>query len=388
MNGLALNSESLNRVLDGRPVSRDEALHIYESTRGDPGELLAAARMLRDRFKGGYVTFSKKAFFNVTNLCRDSCSYCTYKAGPGDAKLSLMSKNDIRQVLALARRYRCVEALFVTGEEPEAEYAEARRWLESNGFGSTAEYLVHASEMALEHGLFPHTNAGNLRKKDMRELQRTNASLGLMLENVSERLCEEGMPHHMAESKRPRERLRVLRDAGSLGLPITTGLLVGIGETIREVVDSVLAIRRMHEEYGHIQEVILQNFQPKPDTPMRGVPPAGGRYFRAVVALARVLMPGMNIQVPPNLSPGSYRDFLSAGINDWGGISPLTPDYVNPEFSWPRIGSIEEQTGAEGLGLKCRFPAYPEFLPLVGKELRHKMAAIEDEGLVMESYWR
>ena len=298
-----------------------------------------------------------------------------------------MSRQEIRQALELGRRYRCVEALFVTGEEPESRYEEAREWLRANGFASTAEYLAHASEMALEAGLFPHTNAGNLRKEDMRELQKTNVSMGIMLESASERLCKKGMPHHLAASKRPKTRLESLENAGSLGIPMTTGLLVGIGETPAEMIDSILAIRGLHRTYGNIQEVILQNFQPKPGTPMWDIPPAEEGYFKAVVALTRVMMPEMNIQVPPNLSPGSYQGFLSAGINDWGGISPLTPDYVNPEFSWPEISNVREYSRRSGLELKCRFPVYPEFFPLVSKELRGKMAAIEDDGLVMESYW-
>ncbi len=388
MSRLVLNSESLNNVLDGKAVSRGEAVQIYEDARRDPGELFAAARGLRDRSKGRRVTFSKKVFCNVVNMCRDACSYCTYKAEPGEAKLSAMSLRDTRRLLELARAHRCVEALFVTGEEPEARYAEAREWLAADGFGSTAEYLAHASEMALDAGLFPHTNAGNLKKKDLAELQKTNVSVGLMLESASERLCGEGMPHHLAASKRPEARLGVLRDAGSLGIPVTTGLLVGMGETPEEAVDSIAAIRDVHREHGNIQEVILQNFRPKPGTPMAGAPPAGGDYFRAVVALTRVMMPEANIQVPPNLSPGSYQSFLPAGINDWGGISPLTADHVNPEFSWPAIGRVGELTGAEGFELKCRFPVYPEFFPMVSKELRDKMAMIEDGGLVMEGYWR
>lgn len=381
-----LNSESLNKVLEGREISREELLQVYEDS--SPGELFAASQILRKRFKGQRITFSKKAFYNIVNLCRDTCSYCTYKAEPWDQKISLMSRDKIRQLLELAKKYRCVEALFVTGEEPELRYVEARNWLKVNGFTSTAEYLAHASEMALEAGLFPHTNAGNLKKDEMRQLQKTNVSIGLMLENVSERLCEEGMPHHMAASKRPEARLRALRDAGSLRIPTTTGLLVGIGETPVEIIDSIIALRKLHQTYGSIQEVILQNFQPKPDTAMSHIRPADETYFKMIVALTRVAMPKMNIQVPPNLLPNSYQSFLSTGINDWGGVSPLTPDYVNPEFSWPEIENIRRSSESEGFELGCRFPVYPEFFSLISKELRDKMAVIEDEGLVVESYWR
>jgi 7,8-didemethyl-8-hydroxy-5-deazariboflavin synthase CofG subunit len=384
-----LNSESLNNVLENKSISRDEIIQIYENSKNNPNELFSTARNLRKKFKNDSVTFSKKAFFNIINLCRDTCSYCTYKAEPSEQKLSLMSKQEIKQLLHLAKRYRCVEALFVTGEQPEQKYQEAKEWLKTNGFSSTAEYLIHASEMALDAGLFPHTNAGNLNKEDLRELQKTNVSMGLMLENISERLTKKGMPHHMASSKKPKTRLKVLEDAGELKIPMTTGILVGIGETPIEIIDSILAIRELHRKYGNIQEVILQNFQPKPDTLMNDFPPADENYFKTVVALTRIIMPKMNIQIPPNLSPNSYHSFLSVGINDWGGISPLTPDYVNPEFSWPEIKKIEQDSKNAGFELKCRFPVYPEFFSFIGKELRDEMKNIEDEeGLVRMEHWK
>ena len=384
-----LNSESLNNVLENKSISRDEIIQIYENSKNNPNELFSTARNLRKKFKNDSVTFSKKAFFNIINLCKDTCSYCTYKAEPSEQKLSLMSKQEIKQLLHLAKRYRCVEALFVTGEQPEQKYQEAKEWLKTNGFSSTAEYLIHASEMALDAGLFPHTNAGNLNKEDLRELQKTNVSMGLMLENISERLTKKGMPHHMASSKKPKTRLKVLEDAGELKIPMTTGILVGIGETPIEIIDSILAIRELHRKYGNIQEVILQNFQPKPDTLMNDFPPADENYFKTVVALTRIIMPKMNIQIPPNLSPNSYHSFLSVGINDWGGISPLTPDYVNPEFSWPEIKKIEQDSKNAGFELKCRFPVYPEFFSFIGKELRDEMKNIEDEeGLVRMEYWK
>ena len=243
--------------------------------------------------------------------------------------------------------------------------------------------------MALEAGLFPHTNAGNLTFQELKELKKTNVSMGLMLENVSERLTEKNMPHYMAASKRPQERIQVLENAGVLQIPMTTGILVGIGETPEEIIESIFAIKKIHDKYGNIQEVILQNFQPKHDTKMKDFPAAPETYFKIIVALTRIIMPKMNIQIPPNLSPESYQSFLSAGINDWGGISPLTPDYVNPEFSWPEIKKIDQNSRNAGFELKCRFPIYPEFFSFISKELREKMAFIEDgEGMVKEEYWR
>ena len=389
MNKLVLNSESLNNVLENKTISRQEINDIYQHARKDPRELFSVAQNLRKKFKNETVTFSKKAFFNIVNLCKDTCSYCTYKAEPGDVKLSLMSKKQISELLQLAKKYKCVEALFVTGEQPEQKYPEAREWLKKNGFKSTTEYLIHSSELALELGLFPHTNAGNLNFDEMKELKKTNVSMGIMLENVSERLTERGMPHYLAASKRPKTRLAILENSGKLKIPMTTGILVGIGETIEEVIDSIFAIKQLHQKYGNIQEVILQNFQPKQDTVMKNIPSADENYFKTIVALSRVIMPEMNIQIPPNLSPKSYQSFLSIGINDWGGISPLTPDFVNPEFSWPEISKVDEYSKNAGFDLKCRFPIYPEFFSFISKELRDKMSVIENkEGFVKEEYWR
>lgn len=389
MNSLVLNSESLNNVLENKAISRQNIIEIYQHAVKDPRELYSVAQNLRVKFKKDTVTFSKKAFFNIVNLCKDTCSYCTYKAEPGEKKLSLMSKQQITELLQLAKKYKCVEALFVTGEQPEQKYPEARTWLKENGFTSTVEYLIHASEQALELGLFPHTNAGNLNFEEMKELQKTNVSMGIMLENISERLTERGMPHYLAASKRPKTRVEILENSGKLKIPMTTGILVGIGETIEEIIDSILAIKQLHQKYGNIQEVILQNFQPKQDTVMKNTPSADEDYFKMVVALSRIIMPEMNIQIPPNLSPKSYQSFLSVGINDWGGISPLTPDFVNPEFSWPEINKVGEYSKKAGFNLKCRFPVYPEFFSFISKELRNKMAVIEnEEGFVKEDYWK
>ncbi len=384
-----LNSEGLNSILEDKTISRQDVIEIYQNATKNPNELFSTAQNLRKKFKKDSVTFSKKAFFNIVNLCKDTCSYCTYKAEPGEEKLSLMSIQQTKELLQLAKKYKCVEVLFVTGEKPEERYQEARKWLKENGFKSTVEYLIHASELALESELFPHTNAGNLNFDEMKELKKTNVSMGVMLENVSERLTERGMPHYLAASKRPKARLEVLENSGKLGIPMTTGILVGIGETIEEIIDSIFAIKQLHQKYGNIQEVILQNFQPKPDTMMKDSPSADENYFKIIVALSRIIMPKMNIQIPPNLSPKSYQSFLTIGINDWGGISPLTPDFVNPEFSWPEINKVEEDSKNAGFELKCRFPIYPEFFSFISKELRNKMANIEnEEGLVKKEYWK
>ncbi len=389
LSNLTLSCEALNKVLDGKEIQKQECYELFELSQNSSEELFKTANVLRNKNHKKIVSFSKKAFFNIVNLCRDTCSYCTYKAEPEDSKLSLMTMKNVEDLSRLAKKYRCTEALFVTGERPEQTFQEARNWLKQEGFSSTAEYLVHASELALKEGLFPHTNAGNLTKTELAQLQKTNVSMGLMLENVSERLTERDMPHHGAPSKYPKPRLAVLENAGDLGIPMTTGLLVGIGETPYEIIDSIFAIKKLHDKYGHIQEVILQNFQPKPDTFMNAHPSAAEDYFKIVVALTRIILPKMNIQIPPNLSPSSYQSFLSVGINDWGGISPLTPDYVNPEFSWPEIKNIEKNSSDAGYELKARFPIYPEFFKFVSSDLQEKMLKLNDGGnLVKEGYWR
>jgi 7,8-didemethyl-8-hydroxy-5-deazariboflavin synthase CofG subunit len=375
---LILSSELLNRLVDGRAPSKDETYRIYQDAERDPSEIYQVSQFLRTKNKGTTVTYSRKAFFNLINLCRDTCSYCTYKSEPGQAKVSMMSKKDIVTLVDIAKKYHCTEALFVTGERPEQKYQEARDWLKENRFSSTVEYLVEASEIALRGGIFPHTNAGNLTKDEMRQLKKTNVSLGLMLENTSERLTEEGMPHQFAPSKNPRARTKVLQNAGELNIPMTTGLLVGIGENPHELIDSIYTIKEIHDQYQNIQEVILQNFQPKHDTPMKSSLSPQERYFKILVALTRIILPEMNIQIPPNLSPRSYSSFLSTGINDWGGISPITQDYVNPEFPWPQISDIMTRCSDVGFQLRARFPVYPEFFHMVDSDLREKMSKIAD----------
>lgn len=384
-----VSCEPLNRILDGKEISRQQAYEIFEFSKHNSDAIYKTSCTLRKTYKQNTVTFSKKAFFNLVNLCSDICGYCTYKAEPGEQKLAMMSKKNIQELAALARKYHCTEALFVTGERPEEKYSEAKAWLKENGFSSTAEFLVHASEIALEQGLFPHTNGGNLTKSEMNDLKKTNSSMGLMLENSSERLTENKMPHSLAPSKNPKERLQVLVNAGELKIPMTTGVLVGIGETPYEIIDSLFAIKELHDKFGHIQEIILQNFQPKQDTWMKNTPSAEENYFKTMVAISRIIMPKMNIQIPPNLSPNSYQYFLDAGINDWGGISPLTQDYVNPEFGWPQIEFVEKHTKSTGFALKARFPVYPEMFDMVNDDLLDRMRPIMDKaGHVTEEYWR
>ena len=387
MSKLQFDFEIIHKINEFKEISKEEILELAESA---PKKILFdTASRIRDKQKGRTVSFSKKAFFNIINLCRDTCSYCTYKAEPADAKLSFMGKQTIKELAILAKKYNCTEALFVTGERPEQKYSEAKKWLKDEGFSSTSEYLIHCSEMVLDEGIFPHTNAGNLTKSEMKELQKTNVSMGMMLENSSPRLREVGMPHHDAPSKDPNARLNILKNSGELKIPMTTGILVGIGENMEECIQSILDIKELYDTYGNIQEIILQNFHPKPKTSMFQQSTPEEDYFKTVVALCRIIMPDANIQIPPNLSPENYHEFLSVGINDWGGISPITSDYVNPEFSWPNIQNVEKKCNDSGFSFKARFPVYPEFISLVNNDLKQRISLIADEeNYVKESYWK
>ena len=387
MSELQFDFEIIHKINELKEIKKEGILQLLKEI---PKEIVFdTASNLRNERKGKRISFSKKAFFNIINLCRDTCSYCTYKAELNDAKLSMMNLETVKGLSKLAKKYNCTEALFVTGERPEQKYSEAKRWLKNEGFSSTAEYLIHCSEIVLNEGVFPHTNAGNLTKSEMKELQKSNVSMGIMLENSSTRLREKGMPHEDAPSKEPKVRLNVLKNAGELKIPMTTGILVGIGESMEECIQSILDIKQIHEKYGNIQEIILQNFHPKPETLMSNHNTPKEDYFKTVVALCRILMPDANIQIPPNLSPNNYHEFLSTGINDWGGISPVTSDYVNPEFSWPNIQNVEKKCNDLGFSFKARFPVYPEFIPLVNNELKQRISLIADEeNYVEESYWK
>ena len=387
LSNLQFDFEIIHKINESEEIKKEQIFELIEDV---PKQVIfETASKLRDKNKGRVVSFSKKAFFNIINLCRDTCSYCTYKAEPEDTKLSLMDEQTVKKLAELAKKYNCTEALFVTGERPEQKYQEAKEWLRKQGFSSTTEYLIHCSEIVLKQGVFPHTNAGNLTKNEMKELAKTNVSMGVMLENSSVRLREDGMPHQDAPSKEPLARLNILKNAGELKIPMTTGILVGIGETLEECIQSIYDIKKIHQRYGNIQEIILQNFHPKPKTSMFEHSTPEESYFKMVVALCRIIMPDANIQIPPNLSPDNYNEFLSVGINDWGGISPITSDYVNPEFSWPNIQNVEKKCGNLGFSLKARFPVYPEFVPLINNDLKHRISLIADEkNYVKESYWK
>jgi 7,8-didemethyl-8-hydroxy-5-deazariboflavin synthase CofG subunit len=348
-------------------VSPRDACRLIRSTGSELKSLLAAAGELRDEFKGRTVTYSRKIFLPVTNLCRDRCSYCTFRKDPDDPDAWTMSPAEITQVLVRGSERGCKEALMCLGDKPESAFPQYRDTLEQFGHKTTAEYVARACAMAIDHGFLPHTNAGVLSFDEMKMLKPFNASLGLMLENVSPRLSLRGMPHFSAPDKNPSVRLRMLREAGELLIAFTTGILIGIGETPEERVESLLAIRDIHERYGHIQEVIIQNFRAKPDTRMAGCAEPDALDIARTVATARLVLGGrMNIQVPPNLNPDDHRLLLEAGINDWGGISPVTRDYVNPEAAWPHIEELAETCREAGFTLRERLAIYDEYIDRPG----------------------
>lgn len=344
------------------PRPDPELALAYLDGQRDPGSLFAEARRLRDEGKGNTVTYSRKVFIPLTTLCRDRCTYCTFAQPPGAGGMYLTPD----EVLAVARagsRHGCTEALFTLGDRPEDRWPQARAFLDSVGASTTLDYVAAMNRLVLEEtGLFPHANPGLMSLTEMAELRPLNPSMGLMLENVSRRLLEPGMPHFGCPDKDPDLRLETIANAGRLSVPFTTGVLIGIGENNREIVDSIIALERASSTWGSIQEVIVQNFRAKANTPMRRHSEPLPAWFAVVVAVARwFLGPTMNLQVPPNLTE-HFELYLDAGINDWGGVSPLTIDWVNPEQPWPHLDELAARTAAAGFQLAPRLPVYPEFI--------------------------
>jgi FO synthase len=358
----------------------------YLDGRVDDGPLLSEAARLRDEGKGRIVTYSRKVFVPLTTLCRDRCTYCTFAKPPGAGGMYLEPEEVLGVVKAGAGR-DCTEALFTLGDRPEDRWPKAREFLAAHGHASTLSYVEAMSRLVMEETpLFPHANPGVMTREEMAALRPCNPSMGLMLENVSPRLLEKGMPHFDCPDKDPAIRLEVIDQAGELRVPFTTGILVGIGETNQEIIRSLLAIDERQRRWGCVQEVIVQNFRAKADTPMRGHAEPLPAWFARVVAVARWLLgPEMNLQVPPNLTE-HFEMYLKAGINDWGGVSPLTIDWVNPEQPWPHLEELAARTRAAGYELVPRLPVYPEFIDptwLAPQVLAKVRGAIDDDGYAL-----
>jgi 7,8-didemethyl-8-hydroxy-5-deazariboflavin synthase CofG subunit len=362
-----LSEGSHHEVLSvASPIDRAKAVELLQ--RAPLDELLSAASALRARGKGSTVTFSKKVFIPLTTLCRDYCGYCTFRKDPGQPGAHFMTPDEVLDVAERGRRAGCKEALFSLGDQPERIFPEAREFLRAQGFTRTLDYLAAMCELVLDRtGLLPHSNPGVMDGAILARLRESNASVGLMLETVSNRLMRGDLPHAKAPDKVPALRLRTMEEAGKLSMAFTTGILIGIGETVEERIDSLLAIRAMHEKYGHIQEVIIQNFRAKADIPMaHAIEPTMDDMLRTIAVARLILGPDMNIQAPPNLSYSDFPRLLDAGINDWGGISPVTKDHINPEAAWPQIAKLEIETAARGLVLRERLALYPEYLDREG----------------------
>jgi 7,8-didemethyl-8-hydroxy-5-deazariboflavin synthase CofG subunit len=355
-------ADVLDRAREGRALDRDAALRL--ASEAPLSDLLSAATELRVRGKGTVITFSKKVFIPLTTLCRDYCSYCTFRKDPGQPGAHFMTPDEVLALAEQGRSAGCKEALFSLGDQPERLFPEAREFLRQQGFSRTLDYAAAMSELVLDRtGLLPHANPGVMDRSALERFKDSNASVGLMLETVSVRLMRGGLPHAQAPDKVPALRLRTIEEAGKLSMAFTTGILIGIGETFEERIDSLFAIRALHEKYGHIQEVIVQNFRAKPEIPMANHPePTLDDMLRTLAVTRLILGPHMNLQAPPNLSYADFPRLLEAGINDWGGISPVTKDFINPEAAWPQISKLRNETEARGFTLRERLALYPEFV--------------------------
>ena len=370
----------------------ERALELVEFE--DTAELATIARKLRDSGFGNVVTYSKKVFIPLTHLCRDVCHYCTFATTPKNLDTPYMSIDDVLHVAEQGASMGCREALFTLGEKPELRYRVAREWLETNGFASTIEYVRYVANRVFEQtGLLPHLNPGNITPGEFEELRSVAPSMGIMLESASDRLTEKGEPHYGSPDKIPSVRIKTLEDAGKARVPMTTGILIGIGETRLERIESLLAIRDVHAKYGNVQEVIIQNFRAKPETKMRHAPEPTLEDLLWTIAIARIIFgPDMSLQAPPNLSPGVLTQIVASGINDWGGVSPLTPDFVNPEALWPHLESLATETANAGKVLSQRLTIYPRYVLdrehwLDERFFQPIVDLVDSEGMPREDDW-
>ena len=355
--------EILLKALNNEKISVKEAYILMEATIEDLPSIFFVANLLKNRFKGKKISFSKKVFIPLTNLCRNACKYCGFRKNPSDPNSGFLSPNQVLKIAKQGKKAGCNEALFTLGEKPEEKYSEAKNQLKKLGFSTTIEYLWEMCKLVLEKtGLLPHTNPGILTMDELKLLREVNVSMGLMLENVSERLCWKDGPHEFSPGKNPKLRLKTIMDAGKLKIAFTTGILPGIGETEKEIIDSLDILRKIHENYGHIQEIIIQPFKAKKGTLMENHPEPSLKKLLQTIAVARIFLGRMNLQVPPNLTKQYLEVLPYSGINDWGGVSPVTLDYINPEESWPKIVELKNVTENCGFILKERLPIYPEYV--------------------------
>ena len=391
---VAPSTPSIGHILDdalaGGTLAASDGYRLMSAQGTDLAALLWTAGLVNQRARPHRrVTYSRKVFLPLTNLCRDRCGYCTFVKGPGQRGAHTMTPDEVLEVAGEGARLGCKEALLSLGDHPEWRHPEMTETLRGLGYASTPEYVAAMSKLVLEEtGLLPHTNCGVLDRQEMEAIAPYNASMGIMLESVSRRLLERGGPHFGCDSKLPELRLGTLEMAGELGVAMTTGILIGIGEEPEERVDSLIAIRDVHRRHGNIQEVIIQNFRAKPRTRMgRAEEPSTVDMLRTLAVARLLLGPDMNIQAPPNLNADGCQSYLLAGMNDWGGVSPLTKDFINPEAPWPEVERLRRLTGEAGFELRERLALYPEFVasgqwPLPAAVAQRVGELAGDDGLV------
>ncbi|MCH7517490.1 MAG: 7,8-didemethyl-8-hydroxy-5-deazariboflavin synthase CofG [Candidatus Dadabacteria bacterium] len=383
-------SKSLSVILDkaesGVVINREEALYLVTIERDEIPYLLLTASKLRDRGKGEVLTYSKNVFVPLTQICRNHCGYCTFKYEPGEGPL-FMNPDEVLDMAKKGAELGCTELLFVTGDKPELKYPIYKEALQKLGYESTADYLIAMGEAGLKENIFPHTNLGLATSEELVQFRGSNPSMGLMLENISTRLLKKGQAHYRCPDKVPKQRMKTMELAGELRIPWTSGILVGIGETWEERVQSLFALKELNDEYGHLQEIIIQNFSPKPGIMMENYPPPSFVEMLKLVAITRLVFgEGMNIQIPPNLNPETYPLFIHAGINDLGGVSPVTIDYVNPEAPWPKLEIMQDMVEELGFTLRERLPVYPEFIEgeFIDKDvLKRVVDFVDKDGYVL-----
>lgn len=388
-------SSLVSRWDSGSPCSkltRCGAIQLEKAEGDILKDLCNEASLFRDKAWGRCLTYSRKIFVPLTNMCRDSCGYCSFVKHPESSLARIMTPEQVRASVQAGERAGCKEVLFSLGEKPELKHAAARQALERLGYECMTDYLRDMCELVLEEtDMVPHVNAGTLTEQELAKLRQVSASMGLMLESVSRRLLKKGQAHHACPDKVPKQRIRALELAGEQSVPFTTGILIGIGETWEERVDSLLAINQLHQRYGHIQEVIVQNFRAKSGTAMAHHPEPGTEDLVRTLAVARLLLdPSISLQVPPNLT-ATPQTLVQAGINDWGGVSPVTADFINPERRWPEIATLREATNAAGYTLQERLTVYPRYSRTDSRYLAPRISArvsvlSREDGLAATQY--
>jgi FO synthase len=389
---LSRSAAIIDRAARHERIGADDALALAACS--DVAALTGTAAAIRDSARPRFMTYSPKVFIPLTKLCRDVCHYCTFAQPPGRGEHAYMSVDEVLAIARAGAKAGCHEALFTLGDKPELRYQAARDELESFGYATTLEYLAAMARLVLEEtGLLPHLNPGVMDRADLLDLRKVSVSQGLMLESTAQRLCEKGGPHYGSPDKQPSARLATIAAAGAAQVPFTSGILIGIGETRRERIEALLALRELHEVDGHLQEIIIQNFRRKPDTKMAEAPEPSLDEQLWTIAVARLIFGrAMHIQAPPNLNPDYLRQLIRAGIDDWGGVSPVTIDHVNPEAPWPERDRLAAATAAEGKTLIPRLAVYPEYLQhmdhWLDAELRTAvLRCIDAEGYARGDEW-